>query len=880
MNAQYNGQCPYNAVTLRSQEEVDKFINSYPDCERITHLEVRGNDISNLKGLKNLKFINTFKISQTALTDLSDLAAIEGIGILEIISNPTLKNLDGLQNIRKLGIDGNFNPGLVLQDNNSLQNLEGLNNLAEVRSLKIFNNTALNSIEALENLSGEVGRIEISKNSDLSNLNGLANIESIPVGLHLRENNLMDLGGLANLKIVDFFDIINERSLVNLEGLSNLEQINRYLIIQNCPSLKGLTGLESLKNTDSLEIHLKYNKDLTSLEGLQNIQQLKTVRFWGQETIKNFKGLKSLETVHGTLEIWENNGMINFTGLESLNEVDRLMVRDNSNLINFEGINSLEKATGISIHGNENLLNIKGFENLLRADYLNIQSNPNLKELCTFKNLKELVHLEISMNYNFESLHGLETLERVENLGINGSSLKSLNGLNNLSWVNSLYVSEHSELEDLQGLEKLVTIEENLSIARNAVLKNVMSLQNAKPIHGELKIEDNYALENLNGLENITRLDNLFITGNNTLRSLQALQNLETVEGELRIIDNEKLQNLNGLEGLKKIYSLRIHRNKFLIDISGLRNVNLDELGEDVIPSPFWITDNPYLTECAIANVCNYLSSPESKASIGNNGRGCSTKREVLDECEKLGDFTLPPSNFLVTSTSETCRSSNNGRISISAESNQNYTASLSGNDLNQSKEFTTETWFEYLRAGSYEICITISDYPEFEQCFTVEMGEPDALEVSSAVNMANRTVHLQLNGSTEYHIRVNDVIYRTTDDEIELNLNSDRNTISVSTDLDCQGVFSEEIILRSEIVTYPNPITEGEITVIFPNQNLNGQLEVNLFSDSGRQVQSQLARAQGGTFKLKIDGMAPGVYTLMIKSEEGSYYSRIIKKE
>ena len=1445
MNAQYN-TCPYNSLVLRTQAEVDNFINNYPSCDRISStLEIKGTDISSLSGLKNLRFINTLKISQTSLTTLTDLEAIEGIGILEITGNSNLLNLDGLQKIQKLGLDGNFNAGLVIQDNSSLQNLEGLNNLKEIRSFELINNSSLNSIEELKNLSGEMGRIEISKNPQLKNLQGLENIESINVALLLEENGVTNLEGLTNLKVVDFISIIKEDALVDLSGVSNLEMINRNLIIQYCPTLTDLTGLEKLTVSDSLEIHLKYNIGLKNLNGLQNLKQIKEFRFWGQESLENFNGLESLETVHGRLEVWKNQGLIDFSGLASIMDLGELSVRENNDLVNFEGINSLEKVSGIAIHSNEKLLNIKGLENLSETQYFTIQDNQSLKELCNFNNLTELLRLQIGSNNNLKSFQGLETLNKVENISLGGASISSLNGLNNLSWVGSMYLVGLTMIENLQGLENLVTIEENLFIARNPILKTIASLQNAKPIYGELTIEKNSVLENLDGLENITRLKNLILESNPTLRSIQALENLESVEGEVKIYDNEKLQFLTGLESLRMANSIRIQKNRFLRDINSLRNVNFEELAKDMVISPFWVTDNPYLTECSIANVCNYLSRPEFAASFNNNKRGCSSNSEVLEKCEQtlnsingvvrynespegncedqnylvnniaiqtisgeqyyktfsnysgkfefylengvydfsaeltdeyrdyfeitpqilqvdlnsstepdslkfcllkkrkvndleinilpieqaspgfnalynviiqnngtetlsgdfnlefeqekirylgtvsegglintsfeslkpfesrefifefevlppptvniddeltfkgiispvsadetpddnqflfkqtvtgsydpndilvlegekitldesrdylnyiirfqntgtasaidvkikhdldknldwgtftpissshsnriivkderyiefdfeninlpdstsnekeshgyvafrikpkpaisigeiikakasiffdfnlpvitnevstivveealqdlsieilenseiscngaadaeiefkvvggvspyqyqledssenlvisesnifsdlkagsysikvidnasqelsktfeilepdplvavldpvdttcpdldngqiiitatggtapyeyklndqsftendvfsglavgeyeiwvkdasnctftqsvsisenlgsdkdgdgIGDdcdddidgdgvlnvddacndtgigesvnsdgcaiFTLPTSNFTITSISETCRTSNNGKIVIAAEAEHEYTASLSGNDFNQLNRFTSETAFSDLETGSYQLCIAIEEQLEFEQCFTIEIDEPEPLEVNSSVNVANRSVFLELKGSQEYVIKVNGLVYRTTEDEIELNLNEERNTISVSTALDCQGIFNEQILLGSELVVYPNPVINGELTIKLPNSNSSDRIEVILFSDNGRQVLSKQVSSQGGNLKMGMDGIVSGVYTLRINIEERSYFSRIIKR-
>ncbi len=74
--------------------------------------------------------------------------------------------------------------------------------------------------------------------------------------------------------------------------------------------------------------------------------------------------------------------------------------------------------------------------------------------------------------------------------------------------------------------------------------------------------------------------------------------------------------------------------------------------------------------------------------------------------------FNLSPENYTIAVFSETCRSSNNGSISLSALENYNYTVNLTGEDFSATEAFTSEINFENLSAGTYNICITISGQP------------------------------------------------------------------------------------------------------------------------------------------------------------------------
>ena len=108
----------------------------------------------------------------------------------------------------------------------SLINLSGLDNLSQVAAgIDIINNDLLISVQELESISGNVGRIYVLGNSQLESLNGLNNVNQLS-SLYIYDNNLLE----------------------NLEGLSNLNHIEWDLTIQNNQNLVRLDGLENVTN--------------------------------------------------------------------------------------------------------------------------------------------------------------------------------------------------------------------------------------------------------------------------------------------------------------------------------------------------------------------------------------------------------------------------------------------------------------------------------------------------------------------------------------------------------------------------------------------------------------------------------------------------------
>ncbi|MDV7138061.1 alpha-amylase family glycosyl hydrolase [Maribacter sp. TH_r10] len=238
--------------------------------------------------------------------------------------------------------------------------------------------------------------------------------------------------------------------------------------------------------------------------------------------------------------------------------------------------------------------------------------------------------------------------------------------------------------------------------------------------------------------------------------------------------------------------------------------------------------------------------------------------------------FSLPTSNFSVKSGSETCRSSNNGSISISAVENYNYSATLSGT-TDATNAFTSETEFSGLSAGNYTVCITIEGQTDYEQCYDLTITEPEDLSVSSKVDTSTGKVSLSLKGGKIYTINLNGEVFTTTQNEITLNLEAQTNTISVSTDKDCQGYYEETIVLASEISVYPNPVKDSLLylelgTISDPSVN------VEIYTLSGRQISISDHYVNNGQVQINVSNIPNGLFVLKIHTAQKTYHYKIVK--
>ena len=98
-----------------------------------------------------------------------------------------------------------------------------------------------------------------------------------------------------------------------------------------------------------------------------------------------------------------------------------------------------------------------------------------------------------------------------------------------------------ASLASLEGLDSLYSVGSRLFIGRNPALTDLEGLNNLTSVWG-LTISDNQSLTRLEGLEGLTSVESrLFIGQNPALTSLEGLNNLTSVGGDLSIVDNPVL---------------------------------------------------------------------------------------------------------------------------------------------------------------------------------------------------------------------------------------------------------------------------------------------------------------------------------------------------
>lgn len=613
-------QCPTSTITLSSQEEVNSFQATYPNCTQLqSRLNISGDDIVSLLPLSILENFH---------------------GILDISDNPLLEELTGLENLEVTG----SSPFLFIQNNASLISTQGLEGL--FRDEQEGENDLLIDIRDnndLENISGfeQITRLEnlsINNNESLLNLSGLINVSEIDQGsgIYITNNNsLTSLVGLDNIaSIITYLNIISNDSLLDISSLSQATFEYEIQIKNN--SLLSVCGYSPIcnlinENTNSISIEnnaFGCNSEAEVLASCSNTCPEFAITLSSQAEVDAFAiNYPNCTNLVNDLTI-SGDDISDLTGLEMLSSTNsRLTISDNPLLENANQLNLFYMQGGISM--------------------VRIMNNPLLLSLPNLTHDDNGVNsLFLENNPLLENLNGFIGVTRNDFFSIiNCSSLTSLSGLSNLNYM--------------RGVE----------LINNVALVSISELGSYSGDIDYLLIKDNPNLQNLVGLEGImyTGIITFSIENNDSLINLEGLTNASGGIA-LGISDNDALQSFDGLNNAMNFELIYILNNPNLTDISNLEN------NGDIFE--LQITGNTNLSECSMINICNFVSGSDEFV-IENNASGCNSQQEILDNCQE--QFFALSGNVRFDLEMNGCDTNDvpSNNLLISAESDTNQYATI-----------------------------------------------------------------------------------------------------------------------------------------------------------------------------------------------------------
>lgn len=152
-------------------------------------------------------------------------------------------------------------------------------------------------------------------------------------------------------KDVPYFLSISGNTITNLNGLANVETINAGLSLVNCPHLNDISGLNNLTSiSGQFRLSRVGVNDLQSLSSLNSVGSL-SIEF----SLNSLAGLESLTGTLGSLRI-VSSGITSLDGLENIIEVSNsIVIGSNTILTDISGISHLDLSALSSFNLSSNL---------------------------------------------------------------------------------------------------------------------------------------------------------------------------------------------------------------------------------------------------------------------------------------------------------------------------------------------------------------------------------------------------------------------------------------------------------------------------------------------------------------------------------------------
>ncbi|MEL0456979.1 T9SS type A sorting domain-containing protein [Flavobacteriaceae bacterium SZ-1-7] len=697
---------------------------------------------------------------------------------------------------------------------------------------------------------------------------------AVVVLLDVNSNAIMDLTGIedfaalqnlncSNNSLVEI-NINQNENLIELDcsnnGLTNLDVSNNVLLTNiNC-SNNSLSSLDLTSNVDLVNLNISNNSFLQFIPGdilfLQvfncDSNQLVDLDFRSNESLTS---LSCANNLLETLNI-KNGQNASLSNLNALNNTDLTCIETDSGTVP-SGVTWLKDVTtqfAINCHFGETYVPDDAFETaLINLGY----DSGDLDDYVQTSNISVISYLDVSAQ-NISDLTGIEDFVKLKTLIFEGNQIANVNLNNNIL------------LENLNASNNMLF---NLDVS---LFVNLKQLNTSGNMLAQINLDSNIDILDLN-------------VSNNVLTSI----NLGLLIGLKKLVcSNNQLVELD-VTSNPNLIELTCHSNAFIQDKLNLQNGANEKLVK------FTATNNPDLRCILVDDPFEVISN--TSGTYDNWFKDATANYQIIcddadndgvanidDQCPNTPfGYTvdlfgcpileLPNNNFAILITGETCLNNNDGKINISTLEYYNYTATLTKANFSKTYHFTNEIDILNLLAGTYQLCITMEEWPDFEQCYTAVISQPDPLEVISSKSTDGGKVSLDMYGSTSFNIKFNEFEFTTNDASLTLNLKHGENTLKISTDIDCQGIYEESLFFSDYAQVYPNPF-QNKVDVYLGSAK--EEVKVNVFSYLGQLVYSHKTLDEN-TRNIQIDTSqwAEGFYSVVVEAGSSFRTFKIVKK-
>jgi hypothetical protein len=275
--------------------------------------------LSSLTGLEGLQRASALQINYVAAEDLEPLLGLRQLsgrgspplpaGSLGIESTANLRDLRGLANIESVG-------RLLLTDNPALSSLGGIQLAVNPINISLVDSPLLGSLDELEGV-GSTGSLTLS-NLGITEVDSLESLYFVDYSLSLLDNSqLQNIDGLANLSSAGSFEVTGNAVLESIPPLRQIFLLDDVRVTDN-PGLK------------SIRIDLPSYGDGYNLQNSRVKRPIQLVDIGRNDSLTEISLSSGLETGR-LLAIYENPALTHVS-IGTLRRLEELDINTNATL--------------------------------------------------------------------------------------------------------------------------------------------------------------------------------------------------------------------------------------------------------------------------------------------------------------------------------------------------------------------------------------------------------------------------------------------------------------------------------------------------------------------------------------------------------------------
>ena len=366
-------QCPTGDVTFATQQDIEDFFIQYPNCENLQGDLSLLNSVSDLSRLNQIKRVEgNFYISGISINLINSFQNLEYVGGKFEIYNTGIVIINDFNKLRT--VNGNF---YINGNSRYLEEISGFTNLESVDDFRITENNALRKLASFDNLRNVSGYFMIRRANQLERITGFNNLlnvgveynpESFKSNFSIQLNDaLVEINGFNSLKkVFRNLEIGGSRNLKRIQGFQDLEFIQLVIALEGCNLLEEIPTFENLKTIGAgIEINQIGIREISGFNNVEVIGDLDTqtgnININSNEKLERITGFQGLKKAEGELSIVENKNLISLEGFSNLNQLRTIRIVANSKLPGLYGLENISLisslgGTAIDVYGNASLV--------------------------------------------------------------------------------------------------------------------------------------------------------------------------------------------------------------------------------------------------------------------------------------------------------------------------------------------------------------------------------------------------------------------------------------------------------------------------------------------------------------------------------------------